>query len=60
MTPEERIERTVERETNRIDQQFINGKLSLEQYTAECRRIDEWATEQYQALAPKFRAVGDY
>jgi hypothetical protein len=45
----EQIERRVEKTTDRIDARFMNGELSQEQYDAEMKALDTWATQQYDA-----------
>ena len=45
---ERQIERIVEREMDKLDRQFMNGKLSREQYEYEVFILDKWASQQYE------------
>lgn len=47
-TPEQ-IERAVERTTDRIDADFMRGKMTAEQYEIAIGELNDWADEQYDA-----------
>lgn len=44
---EEQIERRIEKATDRLDRQFMNGSITQEEYDAEIKALDEWANEQF-------------
>lgn len=48
---ESKIERIVERETDKLDNLFLNGALSKERYEEKIYLLDKWADKQYEALA---------
>jgi len=45
------IEIKVEKMTDRIDRQYMEAKITDLEYRAELKRIDQWADEQYKAMA---------
>lgn len=55
---EDRIERIVEREMNKLDNLFLNGGISLETYDEEVAALDKWANRQYDALNQYDRLAG--
>lgn len=44
---EDRIERIVELEYNKLDRSLMNGLISQDEYNVEARAIDDWAREMY-------------
>ena len=46
-----KINRLASREMDKLDKQFMNGKLSFEQYEKQVNILDKWASQQLQALA---------
>ena len=57
---EDRIERIVEREMDKLDKLFLNGGISIERYDEEVAFLDRWASRQYENLyhSNKQRAWG--
>jgi hypothetical protein len=45
---EEQIERTCEREMNRLDRELMSNSISQEEYDHEVMLLDKWAQEQYR------------
>lgn len=52
---ENRIERTVEREMNRLDREFMDGMLEEDAYDSEVKELEKWAREEYRILKAKNR-----
>lgn len=48
---EDQIERTVERQMDRLDRQLMAGTINQTDYDRCVEVIDEWATEAHMALA---------
>jgi len=53
---EDQIERIVEREMDKLDQQLTKGMLTNEEYEDEVRELDNWARDEYrQSRARQYR-----
>lgn len=52
---ENRIERTVEREMNRLDREYMHGMLDEDAYDREVKELEKWACEEYRILKAKNR-----
>ena len=48
---EEQIERTAEREMNRLDRELMSNALTQEQYDIEVSLLDKWAQQQYKEMS---------
>lgn len=48
MAIEDKIERIVEKEMDRLDKLLTGGYLTQEQYDEEVQELDDWASEQYK------------
>jgi len=46
MSKEDQIEQAVERETNKLDQQLMRGRISQREYDRKITELDNWA-ERY-------------
>jgi hypothetical protein len=47
---EHMIERIVERKMDRLDEQFLSGKLTQKEYDREMVALDKWASQQYKEI----------
>jgi hypothetical protein len=45
---EEQIERTVELKTDHIDNDYMTGKLTSQEYRAAMDELDRWADSRYK------------
>jgi hypothetical protein len=45
---EDKIERIVELEMDKLDQQLTKGILTNEEYEDEVRELDNWARDEYR------------
>lgn len=45
---EDQIERIVERQMDKLDQQLTKGMLTNEEYEDEVRELDNWARDEYR------------
>ena len=50
MRNEAKIEQLAEREMDKLDRQFMNGKLSREQYDREVTKLDKWVSFQLKGV----------
>ena len=49
---EDQIERIAERTIDRLDRQFLSGKLTQKQYDEGIAEVDKWANQQRFAGRP--------
>ena len=47
---EQQVEAIVEKQMDRLDKQFMSGKLSQQEYDREVAALDKWASQQVQLL----------
>ena len=47
---EDQIERIYEREMDRLDEDFVSGKMTRQEYDIECKDLNHWVTEAYHSL----------
>lgn len=45
---EEQIELRVERMFDQLNKKFMSGRLTEEEYRVECKKISDWADQQYK------------
>lgn len=53
---EEQIELRVERETDRLDRQLMDGKLTQDQYDRAVYKLDQWASKQPRKAPQEYGA----
>lgn len=51
MLSENDIEFIVEKTTDKLDRQLMDGKLSQEEYDLEMNKLDMWAEQQFNKIA---------
>ena len=49
-----KINRLASREMDKLDKQFMNGKLSIEQYDRLVASLDRWTSNQYAYMKGYF------
>ena len=47
----DQIERQVERMMDHLDHRFMNSAMTQEEYSAETRKLNQWADRQYDSLS---------
>jgi len=45
----DQIERQVERMMDHLDHRFMNSAMTQEEYSAEIRKLNQWAKHQYDS-----------
>lgn len=44
---EDQIERVVEKRTDTMDSEFMDGRMTREDYDANCKALSAWADREY-------------